>query len=79
MVYESFNFIDEGVVYGIVEDINSDKIKIKAGDDVRTFDNNGFYCKKGDYVRIYINNDKIIYLEIINKDFYEKIKNLINN
>lgn len=78
MTYESFSFIEEGIVYCRVKEIKKDKIVLET-DKIKEFDKEFWNeeIKEGDYVRVYIKNNRIIYLEKIDKEFFEKIKELI--
>ncbi len=80
MEFESFNYLKEGICYGIVSEIKKDKICIKFKDTVKCFDKNIQYINLnvGDYVRLYIKNDDVILLEKITKEFYEEIEKILS-
>lgn len=78
-MYESYDFIDEGVIYGKIVEIKKDKICIEANGKVKCFDKKLFNCNKDDYVRFYVKKDDILFLEVIDKELYDGLRDIINN
>jgi hypothetical protein len=79
-MYESFEYIEEGIIYGKVKNIGKDKIFIEINGKEYSFDktedmNN---LNAGDYVRFYIKDKRIIFIEKISKELYENIKKILD-
>ncbi|BFI73607.1 hypothetical protein YN1_5940 [Nanoarchaeota archaeon] len=78
-MYESFDYIKEGIIYGKIKNIGKDKIYIEINGKEYSFDktvdmNN---LSVGDYVRFYIKDNKIIFIEKISEELYNNIKVLL--
>ncbi|AMD29697.1 hypothetical protein [Candidatus Nanopusillus massiliensis] len=80
-MYESFDYIKEGIIYGKIKNIMKDKVIIEINGKDYSFDksidiNN---LNSGDYVRFYIKNNNIIYIEKISQNLYENIKKILES
>ena len=80
-MYESLDYIKEGIIYGKIKNIMKDKVIIEINGKDYSFDksidiNN---LNSGDYVRFYIKNNNIIYIEKISQNLYENIKKILES
>ncbi|BBL45402.1 hypothetical protein MJ1_0231 [Nanobdella aerobiophila] len=79
-MYESFEYIEEGIIYCKVKSILKDKVIFDINSKEYSFDKtiDMNYLKEGDYVRFYIKDNKIIYIETISKEFYDRMYYIIS-
>jgi len=80
-MYESFGYIKEGIIYGKIKNIMKDKVIIEIGGKEYTFDKPVDVNKlnPGDYVRFYMKNNNIVYIEKISQNLYENIKKILES
>jgi len=79
-MYEAFSHIEEGIIYGVVKEIKKDKILIEASGEERYYDLEIVVTgiSQGDYVRVYVRDGKVFFIEKLNKDEYESLKTIID-
>jgi hypothetical protein len=80
-MYESFDYIKEGIIYGKIKNIMKDKVTIEIGGKEYAFDKPVDINKlnPGDYVRFYMKNNNIVYIEKISQNLYENIKKILES
>lgn len=80
-MYESFDYIKEGIIYGKIKNIMKDKVIIEIGGKEYAFDKPVDINKlnPGDYVRFYMKNNNIVYIEKISQNLYENIKKILES
>jgi type II secretory pathway component PulC len=80
-MYESFDYIKEGIIYGKIKNIMKDKVIIEISGKEYTFDKPVDINKlnPGDYVRFYMKNNNIVYIEKISQNLYENIKKILES
>jgi len=80
-MYESFDYIKEGIIYGKIKNIMKDKVIIEISGKEYAFDKPVDINKLnlGDYVRFYMKNNNIIYIEKISQNLYENIKKILES
>jgi len=79
-MYEAFSHIPEGIIYGIVKEIKKDKILIEAGGEDKYYDLETVVTgiSQGDYVRVYVKDGKIFFIEKLSKEEYESFKAILD-
>jgi len=79
-MYEAFSHINEGIVYGVVREIKKDKILIEAGGERKYYDIETVFTgiSEGDYVRLFVKDGKIFFIEKLDKDSYENFRKIID-
>ncbi len=80
-MYESFDYIKEGIIYGKIKNIMKDKVIIEISGKEYAFDKPVDINKlnPGDYVRFYMKNNNIVYIEKISQNLYENIKKILES
>ncbi len=80
-MYESFDYIKEGIIYGKIKNIMKDKVIIEISGKEYAFDKPVDVNKlnPGDYVRFYMKNNNIVYIEKISQNLYENIKKILES
>jgi len=82
MVYEDFSYLEEGIVYGYIEETDSKFISINIKGQKVVYKNkiNDFNnLKEKDFVRVYVKNKEAIYIEQLDDSLYKKFVKLISS
>jgi|GEM_PF-1526666 len=83
-MFEGFEALEEGIIYGILEDYNNRKIIVNIKgirkeydfrENLISFLNN---IGKKSFIRAYVKNNEIIYIEKINEELYKKYMKLLD-
>jgi len=79
-MYEAFSHIPEGIIYGIVREIKKDRILIGAGGEDKYYDLETVATgiSQGDYVRLYVKDGKVFFIEKLSKEEYESFKTILD-
>jgi len=78
-MYEAFSHIAEGIIYAIVKEIKKDRILLEAGGEEKYYDLETIATgiSQGDYVRVYVRDGKVFFIEKLSKDEYESFKTIL--
>ncbi|HIP90386.1 MAG TPA: hypothetical protein EYH22_02425 [Candidatus Nanopusillus sp.] len=84
MVYEDFSQLNEGIVYGYIEDIDLKFISINIKGHVVVYKNKISNIRisklrEKDFVRIYVKDKEAIYIEQLDDFLYRKFMKLISS
>jgi len=82
IVYEDLSHLEEGVIYGYIEEIDSKFISINIKGQKVVYKNriNDFNnLKEKDFVRVYVKNKEAIYIEQLDDSLYRKFVKLISS
>jgi len=84
MVYEDFSQLNEGIVYGYIEDIDLKFISINIKGHVVVYKNKISNIRisklrEKDFVRIYVKDKEAIYIEQLDDFLYRKFMKLLSS
>lgn len=79
-MFEDFSHLKEGIIYGIVKEIKKDRISIESNNEIKNYDLEVIFTgiSVGDYVRVYVKENKVLFIEKINKKFYEEMFKILS-
>lgn len=78
-MFEGFNEVgDEGIYYGKVIEKSDKYLTITADNTSKVFLFDGDYISEGDFVRVYVKNKKVIFVEKLDEKYFKELKKLLN-
>jgi hypothetical protein len=78
-MFESFEDVSkEGVLYGRVVEVSDKYLTIATEKGSRTFIYTGSGISEGDFVRMYVEEKRVIFVEKLDEQTFKKLRNLLS-
>ena len=74
---ESLELVEEGVLYGKVTEVSEKYVTLSLKNITKTFLCKNFHAREGDYIRVYVRNNEILFYEVLDEKIFKKLVSII--